>query len=514
MKYFFSCTYLILLFFFVDKTHGQSTNLLSEVKTLNTQHQYKIALKKIKNYAKTHQDLYTLWIYGQTLFYAKKYAKAEEIYKKGILKYPNNEVLKLDFVTNLISIEKLDEAELLLESLIKYENKYSFFVLKTLSQIYYWQGKYDESLVKIRNAIKINPQDSEAKILLKKIELSRKNWLQTYTNLTKDNQPLTKFYTELKGGFYINDVVTLGTKFKLPYFNTQNNRYLNLGVTFFNTLTFHKTKLKTYTELGFDKTSLGTFNFNGSLQITKHLYKHLNLTLNATYQPYLLTSNALKINLMEFNYGITFSYEHPNGFIGRASYNINEFYSEKNKYYTKSIWVLSPKLKFSKLTLRLGYGFSYSDTHKNTFTPKASLASIVEDSWDASVLAFNPLTNIDGYYDPFFSPSKQLINSAITSIETTFMKTFTLRGSGSFGFYSTTNNPSLNLEFDTANPSNLFNGAFIKTYFTKERYFPLDINASINYNLNTKLNLMIEYKYQSTQYYNSNLLGLRVNYLF
>jgi len=438
---------------------------------------------------------------------------SRNIYLQAIEKFPTNRLLQLDYANKLAESARLNEAEQRLKVFINLKNKYEFTATKTLAKVYFWQGRYDIANTTIKKALQLNNTDKEAKEIEKNIDLARKHWAAIDFSYNIDDQPQSAVKPKAEFGYYINDFATVGAKTRLPVFFS-NASYLDFGFSAFNTLNFHKLKAKSYIELGFDKLPNNKIAFNGSLLLNKHIYKYLSAEINTSYKPYLLTNTSLDMNIMELKYGLDFIWNNPNGFMAKAGFNINQFPSFNNLYYTGSAWLMSPKLKVSFFDFRIGYGFSYSDAKVNTYETKDSLQGIIDNSWNEETNTFEPLTNIDGYYNPFFTPSKQMVNSAIVSINAKPIKPLNINLTGSFGFYSITDNPSLNLEYEEGKETEEYQGAFIKTYFSKEQYFPLDIGAKVSYDILQNFNTGVYYNYLSTKYYKSHQVGINAKYLF
>jgi len=481
---------------------SQENNILEKVKELNTKHKYSKSLNLLEIYSESHRDINTLWLYGHTLHLAKKYKSSQQKYKQAIELFPNNKILKLDFANKLTEAGKLDFAIKMLKPFTKIKDENQFFATKSIAKIYFWKGEYDIASNYIEKAIKLNDKDVEVLEFKELIDLSRMNSVGLNIQYSNDNQPLSVFSTELEGAYYINDFASIGLKLNTPVYNLDKT-YFGVGLKAFNTLTFHKLKAKSHIEIGIDKLPNNKFIFNGLILLKKHIYKHLGVELNTSYLPYLLTNSSISKDIMELKYGLAFTWNNPNGFVARTALDINQFPSEKNLYYTASIWALSPKIKLSIFDFRVGYGFSYSDSKENTYTSINSLENVIATNWD------NDQLHIDGNYEPYFTPSKIMINSIIGSIDVKPISKLKINLTGKFGFYSTLNTPYLKLKADT-----IAIEYFIDRQFAKEQYFPFEINTSVGYNVLSNLLIKAEYHYLSTNYYNNHLVGLKAKYLF
>jgi len=181
-------------------------------------------------------------------------------------------------------------------------------------------------------------------------------------------------------------------------------------------------------------------------------------------------------------------------------YNASKFPAEDNGYITKGGWLLSPQLKLSVLELSAGYGYSYSDAEKSNFVSKESVSTIVAN-WEPNLV-------IDGYYNPFFTPINQTIHSVIGVLGINFTSAIKLSTTVSYGFKSTTDNPYLYLG------KGKYNEIIIKTGYENMEFSPMDVKVNLSYKATKDLSFKAYYKYQKANFYISNLVGVKVNYLF
>lgn len=481
---------------------AQNSNSLNRAKDLNSEKKYKESLKILESWNQTHQDLNSLWLYAETLHLGKKYKKSQKVYQRLIKKFPNEKILQLDFANKLAESGQLDKAITKLKPFTHNKNEYQNAGLEFLAKVYFWQGAYDDALRTINKVLKAEPKNKKASKLKQQIVRARSHWVAVHFTYLTDNQPRTTMRPEIEAGYYINDFATIGANFKQTSYQADTLDYSGSRYQLFNNLNFRKMKLKSHLELGFNKLPNGESAINALVLLKKNLYKYVNLEVHASSEPYLLTNIALEKTIQELQYGVALTWENPNGFTARTGYDSNQFPSENNQYYTGSIWALSPKLKASFLELRLGYGFSYSDSQTSTFTAKDSLNTIIDNNWD------NDQLQIEGFYNPFFSPSKQMIHSGILSLNKKPNDKFSINFTGSYGFYSLNDNPYLKLK------TNEDDEYYIERLFTQERYYPMGINSSIAYTISSHFAFNANYQYQSTKYYDNQLANLILKYTF
>ncbi len=474
-------------------------DILEQAKTKNKEAKYGEAVKLLKPYFETHKDVNSFWLYGQSLHLAKKYRSAQKVYAEAVNKFPNNTYLKLDYAKKLAETQNFKKAIEILEPFASQKGGAQFFATKELARIYLWQGKYDLAKETIDKALAINFNDKDALKIAKEIEMAQKNWVALDLYHFSDDQPQKRLSPKAEVGFYINDMLSVGVKADAISYNANNITASKIGGRAFANVNLYPITAKSKVELGLDKLPSGESAVNASFLFSKRLTKCLNLEVSTSYKPYLLTNVSLQNKFMTMQYGGALVLNHPLGFSGRLLYNVNVFPKEDNSYITKGGWLLSPKLKVSLFELSLGYGYNYSNAVKSNFVSEKPLSNVLSN-WTPGLV-------INGYYNPFFTPINQTIHSVIGVLGINVTKAIKLGTTVSYGFKSTTDNPYLFL-------SNNNNETIIATDYVNMKFSPIIVNLSLAYQASTDLSINAYYKYQKANFYKSNLVGLKINYLF
>ena len=474
-------------------------DILEQAKSLNSEGKFNSSIKLLKTHFATHKDVNSFWLYGQTLHLAKKYRSAQEVYSEAVQKFPNNTYLKLDYATKLAEAQRFKKAIEILKPFASVKGNEQFFATKELARIYLWQGKYDLAKETIDKALAINFSDNDALKIAEEITIIQKNWAGLDISNFSDDQPQKRFSPKAEVGFYINDMLSVGISADAISYNADNITSSKIGGSAFANFNLHPITATSKIALGLDKLPSGESAINASFLFSKRLTKCLNVEVSTSYKPYLLTNVSLQEKLMKTQYGAALVLNHPLGFNGRLLYDVNNFPSDKNGYITKGGWLLSPQLKVSIFELSAGYGYNYSNATESNFVSKESLNTILS-SW-------TPGLEINGYYNPFFTPINQTIHSVIGVLGINLTKDIKFGTTISYGFKSETDNPYLFLD-------NKNSETVIATKYESMKFSPLNVDLNLGYKVLKDLSLNVYYKYQKANFYKSNLIGVKINYLF
>ncbi len=477
-------------------TFAQEVDTLRWAQALNTLHKYNKSYKLLNAYYPHHKDeIYAGWMYANALHQTKKYKKSQEIYSRTIQLFPDNIDLKLDYAIKLAESGNFEESVYQLNEMNdSLPIEYLFAIQKTRAKIYYWQGKYDESLAEINQALELYNNDPEAIDLKNNISLARSNWLIIDASYFEDDQPLKIITPTVETIFYKNAKLSGGLSLNAPLFFQEDGVYSSQWLNAMIQFQFLPSKIRLRLNAGFIKFPSNDFDWTGAVQVYKKFAKHMELGLIAERKPYLSTEASVNEKVMQTTYGVFLSWNDANGWLGNASFDLNRFPAYNNQYYTVSAWLVTPELKMSVFGFRIGYGFNYSDSEESNFISKYSLNEIVQ-KWDTA-------TEIPGVYDPFFSPNKQTIHSAILIVSIIPSKKIGITLNTNYGFIATAKTPYLFLNNGEGN------GLFIDRGFFDDSYHPIQFDCNISYNISPTFSINGNYTYQSTNFYVGQVFGL------
>ncbi|HHH54410.1 MAG TPA: hypothetical protein ENK91_12185 [Bacteroidetes bacterium] len=486
----------------IDISSAQNLDTLNLAKDLRNTGKVKESLALLKKYFENNKkELYAGWIYADALYKNKKYKESSEIYAETINRYPKNTDLRLDFAIKSTEIGNLKAATYHLNKLNHNLSKdYKFAVKKTLAKVYFWQGDYERSLSNINAALNIYKNDEESLNLKSDIKKIQSNWMKIDASYMDNNQPLTRMSPDIEMGFYHNSRLSTDIGINTSFYSKDYK--LHTGGEIDGKVIYRFLNAKASLELGIGLIRLPSneYNIGTSFSLKKKLFKNSEFQANYKYAPYLATKASIDKKVMQNIFEMSFERKNTDSWMGKLSFTLNNFPSVANSQYTLSSWVVSPSLKLSKFRFRLGYGFNYSDSKKNSFNSTLSLNELLALK-DTAII-------INGAYDPFFSPKNQKIHSVIGMISYNPFFNTNIGVSINYGAIASSDIPYLFLD-------NNKNGVLqINRSYFHNKYNPLEINGFISYELPNEVSVKAYYMYQKTSYYTSYVTGLTTKFLF
>ena len=479
---------------------AQLTDTLSVVKQLNEKGKYKKAETLLTSYYKHHPgNLNAQWIYAQTTYFARHFKKSIAAYEDAIAWHPENYTLRLDYAKKLTDIGEFDKAVLVFNLYLTYDSDASD-AHEGLARIAYWETNYKTAMDEVNKVLKTQPNNPSMSDLRNEILMAKSPWLKIDLGGYQDDQPMQRISPSIETGFMLDPLANLYVGLNAPVFLLNKKTYIAPWIFVGDKMIFARSGLELNINAGIIEFPTSKFSGIGDLELHKSFVKHLVLSIQAEHQPYLNTRSNMDNPIMQLHYSFASAWNDPKSWQGRASFDVNNFYTDGNLIYTANAWVMSPPLVLSVFDFRVGYGYNYSTAKESRFVSTKSFSEIVSD-WDTD-------TKIPGLYNPYFTPNQQSVHSAILAIVIHPAKSFSLGAKGNLGFYSKTNNPYLYLDKDAEE------NIVIERGFSRMFFHPLETDAFINARLSSTTNLKLEYVFMRTNFYTSNYLGLSLNISF
>jgi hypothetical protein len=233
------------------------------------------------------------------------------------------------------------------------------------------------------------------------------------------------------------------------------------------------------------------------IALQQRLAPHWSVAAQWEQQPYLFTLRSLDTAVSESRYAFAVVLDNPNSWNGKASIEIAQ-YGDANTLPTVYGWAFAPPLRVSKLALRVGYAYSNSRANRDQYTSKRSLSNIIAN--------YATNTNLDGIYQPYFTPNDQQIHAALVSATYQPNDKWTLYASANYGF-ANRNEPYFALGKDAATGATILNKNFTNTNFKATEWV-----FSASWQLSRQSLLALQYAYQDNGFYKrqSATLGLKM----
>jgi hypothetical protein len=396
----------------------------------------------------------------------------------------------------LIEIGEYREAQVVLEKVLRVnpEDREALFLEATA---WYWQGYVRKGLTAIK---KINFSDSpfpEAAAM--KSELLITNALKTSldANYIWDDQPLERPMLAVQA-----------EKWHSPFFHPRiaagYNPFSNDSTTF-QTYIFSLDNLFGFNSIGLKvHPSASVFHskhptlFLWDIFVGKRMLRHFELQFGWERSVYPHTITAIEKVLTFDRLSLGLEFHKQDSWLGEAAYWSDDF-EDGNQIKTAYTWLLSPPLKFSRFGIRVGYGFNMSDAKENRFESVEMLEQILID--------YIPDEQIDGIYDPYFTPEDQFTHSGLVSIRFSGNNNLVLELGGSYGFYGRTDQPYIYLDEE-----NSLIG--LKRGFYETDYHPVELQFSASRPVSQSVSLSLNYAFLKTLFYRRHSAGLQITRKF
>lgn len=189
-------------------------------------------------------------------------------------------------------------------------------------------------------------------------------------------------------------------------------------------------------------------------------------------------------------------FDRKSRWLGRAAYQHQDF-KDGNNAYTAYLWLLAPVIHKNDFSFKTGYAFSYADAKQNTFKPKNSqpIPPVLN-------------TEIEGIYDPYFTPAEQSIHSLLVSLQIPFSKFARFSSNLNIGVAAHASQPSLFVDKNGMGPF------FINKKFEPYSYTPVEFSGELQFTLSRNFYINGNYMYQSLIFFKSHTVSIQLKYLF
>jgi tetratricopeptide (TPR) repeat protein len=489
--------FLFLLFIVPGAIAAQeqtSADTFQIARQLRTKGHYAKAVKLLYAYNKNHpKDANALWLLAQTEYWTGHLAICKKHYSQASILKPNDDYLQLDYGKALANMGEWKQSLAVLQKLESRGKHYSDEQV-TKAIILYGQGDYKRAKQEIDSAIAAGSTTKQVWEFRSDIQAAAAPLLALSAAYTSDNQPLQSITPAADAAFFINPFARLDVGLGAPIFIANNTvssaEWLQVG----NKSWFQRAGFSLQEDVGIVRFPYhGKISWLGNIALSETVFKHLAITAQAEHRAYLNTLASLDTFIPVYHITSTIGWNDRSSINGQLGFDMNTF-PDKNYVYALYGWLYAPPIRFSVVELRIGYGYSFSDSKSDKFETQESLAQIIAN--------FTTTQVITGVYDPYFTPQKQQVHSALASLEIRPVKAVTIGFNANVGFYATTQTPYLFLDNDESGNTVIDRG------FVKEKYTPYELSAFLNWKISKKVSLRANYAYRSTYFFNSNNASL------
>ena len=460
---------------------------------------FKEADRLLTIYSKEHKNVNAMRLHAQVLYWMKAFNRSETVYKNLLKAFPNEQVVKLDYGRMLYEMNKLQRAELLLNGYVM-TNPQSPEANILLAYINYWKGHFQPAREKVAVVLAAFPDNKAALAFLKDIQIVTAPYLKLGADFASDDQPLKKTSYNIEAGWYKSWLFSPVVQANTYHFNTNDSTYNTVWARLGNKISFGNTGFSLSFKAGvFDHPAAAKAIFTGGGSVTQKITKLLSLYASTEKIPYQYTSASASIPVTQQFTGFGINFNKSDKCLGMAAYEL-QHYDDTNKIQTMYVWALIPIIHKQHFKLKAGYAFSHANADNNTFTSSQPLNTLISTTAPGSIVA--------GYYNPYFTPNNQTLNSILALVEIHLSKKVSFSLDGKVGVLTSSNNPELVF---TRNSGNMF--GIDKSYY-KQSYTPIEFQSAINIKLSDRLTFISKYEYKKLLFYSINQGTISIKYAF
>ena len=485
--------FLLVSICFVQTLQAQLPDTLQLAQGLVEKKEFFQAERLLHAYHLKSGSAHSYQLHAHLLYWLQKPEHSMVRFELGLAKFPEAKFLELDYGRMLYELGHLKSAE---DHLNKYLASDSLHLESNMITTYlqFWKGDASKGWERIQ-FLKNNYASNEE---VRKLENYAKNYYTDFITsgykFTDDDQPLQNQQLEISYNAFRSRFFTPSVKARGNFYAQPSLKSIWLQAA--NTFTFNYSDTKITTEAGVFSSSNSAAGFTGSLKLKQKLTKAISINLFTERRPYQYTVSSIQ---KPFLYNLQGGHVNVENKIIQSSLGM-EFhqFDDDNKITNAFAWGLVSLVKNRSLSFMAGYGYSSANSRHSRFKPGKSL--------DEIVLSQGSNTQVQGTYQPYFTPLNQKVHSLLSNFSVRLSKASSLKGNISYGFSAKADNPTLFLEKSNANED------FIKEYRYSQSYNPMEGELSFNYSLSGGALLQASYKYSKLFFYTRNEAGLRFIY--
>jgi hypothetical protein len=489
---------LVCILGFTLFLHGQENrDTLTLVKVLMENGDNAKAAQLLEGWTRNHpKDTDAIWRYAQNQYLLKKFGHSQELFRQALSGEPQNLYLKLDYIESLLNMGRLSKAGQQLNLLSKKEAA-DPYAQHLWAKWHYWSGNL---LTAQQLADKASKNKSvHAPALLKEIKKSRSPVVSIAGAYSTDTQPLDRINTITSLGLARSNLLNLQLNMEYGKILDSEIPASTHLVEIYNKFSISKTGTKINVGGGIFK--LNEFDLNAlyAITITQRLPDNIQLELSGRHLPYLYTRASIGTTVFTDQLRVTAHWMERHGLEVNTGFQ-KDIFQDRNEINTAWVWLLSPAIRLKNLTGKIGYTFSFSDSELSMYQAVQTLEQILSSP--------DPLAQIDGIYNPYFTPNSMYIHAALLSLQLSLGKKMNITLKGNHGFYAHAKNPYLYLNSDQ-NSAIFIDRGFEKTLFTPFKY-----EGKLDLELSDRLGLSAAYLYQRIFFYDIQTAIIHLNHYF
>ena len=478
-----------------------AADTLAEADKLRNSGQIAEAATLLQTYWASHNgDANTARLYGETLYWLKRFADARAVYEVGVRANPGDLTLALSYGRMLIETGGGARARALLAPF--QDSAAGIAPTSTLlGTLSYWEGDFTTAARLFRKALIANPEERDAARQLEEIRILTSSWLRVGADGRFDDQPLHRIGGDAQVGKFVTELISLSARVRPMYFQ--------LGDSLTRTLTQAEGQVSLYsaaTHLEVTLAGGGLFrsydtssDWTARGMLALRMPRHIVIRARAERGPYLYSLASLTTAVMIRTFNFSADWNAPEGWMGRALVQ-RELYPDANAVSTIYAWVLAPLVHQQRADIQLGVSAAAQDADETRFT----LARPTQP-YPPGDSRFSTA----GIYAPYYTPSSLSYQSVIGALALHPSRNVTFRGGGGYAIRASDSSPS----FIVA-PAKGNTPATVQRFFQPREFSLWNARASVEAALNAQVWFVVGGEYYRTPFYSSTTAEAAIIYRF
>lgn len=485
--------FLVCFLFFSISSFAQSgASVVEQARAKAYSKDFAGADQLLTSYTANNNDINALRLHAQVLYWMKDFDRAAQVHRKIQKLYPDVNEVKLDYGRFLYEMGKTGMAENYLEEYVSNDPDHAEANLM-LSYIDMWSGRMGKAKKRALRMSNIYPENEEFKSILQTIKETTAPLLSAGGVTYSDDQPVKYSGLQLTGQWYKSWLFSPVVQFRNRGYNSFEQDYNTRWIEMENSI-YLKSKTTVNFKGGvFQSNATNDPFYTGGIGLKQGLFGGLSLNFDVEKVPYQYSASSIVEPFTENVYKGFFKLEKKNGLLGEAGFQ-QEVFPDANVIKAAYVWMLLPLANQPNFKLSGGYSYNYSTSEESTF--------IVTETTSGGGTGFPPVfsrptTKIEGYYDLYFTPNNQQVNSLLSYMRIgSDMTNFTMKLN--VGIVASADSPN--------------GGSTSSTTFERVSYTPVEFETSLNLGLSKQVTLSGRYNYQSLFFFKNHMADIQLTY--
>jgi hypothetical protein len=474
---------------------SQSKDSLLIAQQLVNNKKFHEAVKLLDAYRLTNSDPFALQLQAQLYYWLKENERAFSLYKEGRRSFPDFLPLHLDYARVLFETGQLKEAESEYRSYLVSDPANAEARIN-LIYLFLWKGNISHARSQVEELDKLYPDSKAVHNLKKYINDNYAAHIQLNYDRLSDDQPLQANQYSMQARLPLSALFS-------PHVKTDYNRFIvgnpnsTLWIRGGNSFRLGFSNTVILLEGGYFVNNKDLQEYTAVLKLDQRLSSSFRMTVSSSRLPYQYTMASIERPFLYNLHAAALEFNRNNS-SGRAGMEVQQF-EDNNAVTTIYGWGLFPLVRKPAFSFHAGYGISFANSTNSRLRSEKPLNDIINTQ---------PLNSqVQGVYDPYFTPLNQVVNSLLLSSQVVVANSISVSVKGSFGLLASADNPVLILE----RRNNTYS---LTRSFYRQQYNPMEIDARLDIDMGKGFSFLTKYNYSNLFFYSRHIGGLSILYRF